>query len=226
MMISIIVFPGSNCDKDIQKAIKKISTVSCTMVWHRENKIPSSDLIIIPGGFSFGDYLRGGAIAANSPIIKEVKRQASKGVPILGICNGFQILTEAKLLPGTLMMNSTLKFICKPVEIFAENKSSIYTKSLPHKQTMYYPIAHKIGNYQTDKKTLETLMSENRIAFRYGSIDKKSLEKANPNGSKYNIAGVLDKTGKILGMMPHPERSYGSINKNNNFFESLINNIS
>ncbi len=212
MTASILVFPGSNCDADIADSINSISGIKPRLVWYSE-QIPShTDLIVLPGGFSFGDYLRSGAIAATSNIISQVKSFAVKGVPILGICNGFQILTEAKLLPGTLILNNNLKFMCKEINLKVSNNESIFTKELPN-EIISMPIAHKMGNYRVSENKLGELIEKNQIAFRYSSLNGVCDNKSNPNGSVYNIAGVLSENSKILGMMPHPERYTDIMNK-------------
>lgn len=223
MKISIIVFPGSNCNKDIENSVFHVTKKKPYMIWHRDNHIPKSDLIIIPGGFSYGDYLRSGAIAAKSQIIDEVIRQVKKGTYILGICNGFQILTEAKLLPGTLMMNNNLKFSCKLVNLCSYNYNSVFTKIYKNDEVFKLPIAHKMGNYQVNSEELKILKQENRIAFRYCNKKNEFNLDSNPNGSIFNIAGILGNNGRILGMMPHPERPYCNINNNNYFFKNLLN---
>jgi len=197
MKASVIVFPGSNCDRDVKVALEGCGA-NVTMVWHGEKELPNSDIVILPGGFSYGDYLRCGSIAAQSPIMKEIKAHAEKGGYVLGICNGFQILTETQMVPGTLMRNSGLKFICQDVQLTPANTDSAFTKGYGNKETITIPIAHHDGNYYVEDDELKSLQDNNQIAFRY--TDK------NPNGSVDNIAGVLNKKGNILGMMPHPER--------------------
>ena len=176
------------------------------MVWHGDSEIPASDLIVLPGGFSYGDYLRSGAMAAHSPVMREVIRRAKAGTPVLGICNGFQVLTEAGLLPGVLMRNSTLKFICKDVLLRVERNDSIYTRRYAKGEVVRFPIAHKDGSYFAEAATLERLEGEGRIAFRYCDEKGKITDEANPNGSRNNIAGIYNETGTVLGLMPHPER--------------------
>ena len=212
MTASILVFPGSNCDIDIFNSISSISGEKPNLVWYSEKIPKNTDLVVIPGGFSFGDYLRSGSIAATSKIISHVKSLAIKGIPILGICNGFQILTEAKLLPGTLILNNNLKFICKEIYLKISNNKSLFTKELPNK-IINMPIAHKMGNYRVSQNKLSELIDKNQIAFRYSSSKGACDSKSNPNGSVYNIAGVLSENNKILGMMPHPERFTNIIDK-------------
>jgi phosphoribosylformylglycinamidine synthase subunit PurQ / glutaminase len=206
MKASVIVFPGSNCDRDAAVALEAATGRLPAMVWHGDTVIPHSDLIVLPGGFSYGDYLRSGAMAAHSPVMREVTSRARAGTPVLGICNGFQVLTEAGLLPGLLMRNSTLKFICKDVHLRVERNDSIYTSQYEQGAVVRFPIAHKDGSYFADDETLARLEGEGRVAFRYCEEDGTVTEEANPNGSRNNIAGVYNETGTVLGLMPHPER--------------------
>ncbi len=201
MQASVIVFPGSNCDRDVATAFEKASGKKPAMVWHGDSTLPKSDIIVIPGGFSYGDYLRTGAMAAHSPIMGEVIAAAKKGVRVLGICNGFQVLTETQLLPGVLLRNQKLKFICKTVSLKVENNDSIFTKAYKKGDTLRIPVAHGDGNYFADDDTLKSLEANNQIAFRYND---------NPNGSLANIAGIFNKERTILGLMPHPERANDS----------------
>ncbi len=206
MKAAVIVFPGSNCDRDIKVAIEQSTGKPCAMIWHRETELPELDLIVVPGGFSYGDYLRSGAMAAHSPIMREVKARADQGVNVMGICNGFQVLTETQLLPGILMRNANLKFICRDVDLRVETTSSVFTRSYGQGQVVRIPIAHNDGNFFTDADTLKALQDEDRIAFRYCDSSGAVTEAANPNGSLDNIAGVLNARRNVLGMMPHPER--------------------
>jgi phosphoribosylformylglycinamidine synthase I len=206
MKASVIVFPGSNCDRDAAVALEAAIGRPPAMVWHGDSVLPASDLIVLPGGFSYGDYLRSGAMAAYSPVMREVASRARAGTPVLGICNGFQVLTEAGLLPGVLMRNSTLKFICKDVHLRVERNDSIYTHQYEQGAVVRFPIAHKDGSYFADDDTLEQLEGEGRIAFRYCEEDGAITDGANPNGSRNNIAGIYNETGTVLGLMPHPER--------------------
>jgi phosphoribosylformylglycinamidine synthase I len=203
---SVIVFPGSNCDRDAAVALEAATGRRPAMVWHGDSVLPASDFIVLPGGFSYGDYLRSGAMAAHSPIMREVVQRARGGTPVLGICNGFQVLTEAGLLPGVLMRNSTLKFICRDVHLRVERNDSIYTRQYEQGAVVRFPIAHKDGSYFADDETLARLEGEGRIAFRYCNEDGIVTDEANPNGSRDNIAGVYNETGTVLGLMPHPER--------------------
>jgi phosphoribosylformylglycinamidine synthase len=203
---AVIVFPGSNCDRDMKVALAQSMGEDPLMVWHKETALPDVDLIVVPGGFSFGDYLRCGAMAAKSPIMQSVVKQARGGTPTLGICNGFQVLTETGLLPGVLMQNAGLKFICKDVLLRVENTETVFTRQYTDGQIIRIPIAHNEGNYFTDPDTLKALKDQNRIAFRYCDDTGKTDASSNPNGSIDNIAGVLNEKGNVLGMMPHPER--------------------
>ena len=206
MRIAVIVFPGSNCDHDIYVAYKKVLNQPTDFVWHKETNLNGYDLIVLPGGFSYGDYLRCGAIARFSPVMKEVLDLAKKGVKVLGICNGFQILTESGLLPGALIRNDQRKFSCKNVYLRVENRQTSFTHLCSENSVLQIPIAHSEGNYFCDAETLSSLQAYNQIVFRYCERDGKITPAANPNGSLDNIAGIVNKTGNILGMMPHPER--------------------
>ncbi|MEN3951122.1 phosphoribosylformylglycinamidine synthase subunit PurQ [Iodidimonas sp. SYSU 1G8] len=198
MKPAVIVFPASNCDRDAAVAIEKICGVKPHMVWHGDSALPDVDLIVIPGGFSFGDYLRCGAMAARSPIMREVVARANQGTPVLGICNGFQVLTEAGLLPGVLMRNAHLKFVCRDVQLRVESDQSVFTRTYSAGETITIPVAHHEGNYFADEATLDDLEQNGQIAFRYVN--------GNPNGAQRDIAGIFNKERNVLGMMPHPER--------------------
>jgi phosphoribosylformylglycinamidine synthase subunit PurQ / glutaminase len=206
MKASVIVFPGSNCDRDAAVALQAAMGKAPAMVWHGDSELPNSDLILLPGGFSYGDYLRSGAMAAHSPVMREVVRRAKAGTPVLGICNGFQVLTESGLLPGVLMRNATLRFICKDVLLTVERNDTLFTKAYEAGEVVRFPVAHKDGSYFADEDTLDRLEGENRVAFRYCEADGAVTDAANPNGSRRNIAGIYNETGTVLGMMPHPER--------------------
>ncbi|HJO74659.1 MAG TPA: phosphoribosylformylglycinamidine synthase subunit PurQ [Rhodospirillales bacterium] len=231
MKAAVIVFPGSNCDRDVQIALRQSSGSEPLMVWHGEAALPDVDLIVVPGGFSYGDYLRSGAMAAQSPVMKDVVAKADKGVPVLGICNGFQVLTECGLLPGVLMRNANLKFVCKDIHLRTEAADTPFTQGYVEGQVIRVPIAHHDGNYFADVDTLKRLNDEDRVAFRYvnadGTRDQEAgtglggagvspedprartgtqQEAANPNGSLDDIAGILNDTRTVLGLMPHPER--------------------
>ena len=207
MKSAVIVFPASNCDRDAQVALRDISGTEPVMVWHRDTEMPDVDLIVVPGGFSYGDYLRPGAMAARSPIIKSVVARANAGVPVLGICNGFQVLTETGLLPGALMRNAGLKFVCRDVWLKVEDAvETPFTAGYNPGQVVRIPIAHHDGNYFADDDTLDRLEDEGRVAFRYCEADGSLSDTANPNGSRRHIAGIVNEAGNVLGMMPHPER--------------------
>jgi phosphoribosylformylglycinamidine synthase len=205
MQAAIVVFPGSNREQDVFDALRRASGKAPLKVWHRDSALPDADLIVIPGGFSYGDYLRCGAMAAHSPIMREVKERAARGTPVLGICNGFQILTEAGLLPGVLLTNKTLKFHCKDVDLRVETRQSIYTSRYSAGQVVRFPVAHHDGNYFADTETLDRLEGEGRVAFRYCAPDGALTDAGNANGSARNIAGILNDAGNVLGLMPHPE---------------------
>ena len=206
MKSAVIVFPGSNCDRDIQTALSDVTGGEVIMHWHGDADLPDVDLIAVPGGFSYGDYLRCGAMAAKSPVMREVKKRADGGTPVVGICNGFQILTEIELLPGVLMRNADLKFVCKDVHLSVETAASVFTGGYTKGQVIRIPVAHHDGNYFADSDTLKALNDQDRIAFRYVSADGKRGNGANPNGSLDDIAGILNEKRNVLGMMPHPER--------------------
>ena len=225
MNSSVIVFPGSNCDRDIAVALEKMQFKN-KMVWHKDTTLPKSDLIVIPGGFSYGDYLRSGAIAGKSLIVSEIIKAANSGCLILGICNGFQILTETGLLKGTLLRNKNLKFINKDVNIKVINNKTNFTSKYNLNQILKINIAHNEGNYFTKETHLEELNNENLIAFKY--CDEKGVvnDRSNPNGALENIAGIFNAKKNILGMMPHPERMIDEMISNTdgvNLFSSLIN---
>ena len=196
---AVVTFPGSNCDRDMAVALELVSGVAPYRVWHGDSELPEGlDFIGLPGGFSYGDYLRSGAMAARSPIMRAVVRAAERGVPVLGVCNGFQVLTEAGLLPGALMRNAVQTFICREVSLKVETSQSLFTSAYEAGQTIRVPVAHHDGNYFADEGTLDRLEGEGRVAFRYAQTC---------NGSRRDIAGVLNEAGNVLGMMPHPERA-------------------
>ena len=199
MKSAVIVFPGSNCDRDMVVALEAVTGQRPAMIWHRETELPSGlDLIAVPGGFSYGEYLRSGAMAARSPVMGAVKAAAEAGVSVLGVCNGFQILTEAGLLPGALMRNAGIRFVCRDVAVKVENRASAFTSHYGAGEEVLIPVAHHDGNYQADPETLDRLEGEGRVAFRYSG---------ECNGSARDIAGIVSENGKVLGMMPHPERA-------------------
>ena len=201
----VVVFPGSNCDHDAYYSLKKVLGYDAEFLWHKEKDLKGSDVVILPGGFSYGDYLRTGAIARFSPIMDSVYKFAENGGVVIGICNGFQILLEIGLLPGVMIKNESLKFVCKDVYLNIENRENIFTKSI-EQNTLKIPIAHGDGNYFTDETTLKELESNNQILFRYVSSDGKVNSESNPNGSYMNIAGIMNKKKNVMGLMPHPER--------------------
>jgi len=206
MRASVIVFPGSNCDRDVAVSLEAAMGKKPDMVWHGNSDVPDSDLIVLPGGFSYGDYLRSGAMAAHSPIMRDVVEKARKGTPVLGICNGFQVLIEAGLLPGALMRNASLKFICRDVLLRVERNDTAFTQHYESNQVIRIPVAHHDGNYFADEDTLDRLESENRVAFRYCDKNGATTPESNPNGSLRNIAGIYNESSSVLGLMPHPER--------------------
>ncbi|KJR40718.1 phosphoribosylformylglycinamidine synthase I [Candidatus Magnetoovum chiemensis] len=228
-MVGIIVFPGSNCDYDCYYAIEDVLDSNAKFIWHKEDKIDKDiKLIILPGGFSYGDYLRAGAIARFSPILGALKDFADNGGFVLGICNGFQILLEAGLLQGAMLRNKNLKFICKDVYLKVENINTRFSSFYKDKGIVKIPIAHAEGNYYTDSQTLEQLISENRVIFRYCAENGEITEQANPNGSMDNIAGIINAQGNVLGMMPHPERCAQDIFTNKDgqlLFKSIVNSL-
>lgn len=207
MKFAVLRFPGSNCDQDCLRTLRDSFGVTTTAVWHKETSVAEYDVIVIPGGFSFGDYLRCGAIARYSPVMTAVRKAAQKGVPILGVCNGFQILCEAGLLPGALVRNRGLHFICRHVHLRLENNATPFTNLGSVGQILRIPIAHGEGCYFADEKTLDALEQDGRVAFRYCDADGAITAEANPNGSVRNIAGILNTQGNVLGLMPHPERA-------------------
>jgi phosphoribosylformylglycinamidine synthase len=220
MKTAVIVFPGSNCDRDLAVALEQVTGRKPAMVWHQESELPDgTEFVGIPGGFSYGDYLRSGAMAARSPVMRAVKDAAGRGVPVIGICNGFQVLTEAGMLPGALMRNAGLSFICRPVPLRVENSQSLFTSGYDSGEEIVFPVAHHDGNYQADEATLDRLEGEGRVAFRY-------LDAC--NGSARNIAGILNTAGNVLGLMPHPERviepAHGGMD-GRRLFEGLLETV-
>lgn len=197
MKTAVIVFPGSNCDRDMAVALRDATGREPAMVWHRDTELPDVDLVAVPGGFSYGDYLRCGAIAARAPVMDAVRDFAAKGGLVLGVCNGFQILTEAGLLPGALMRNANLSFICRDVDLVVENAQTMFSSRYDQGSTVRIPVAHHDGNYFADEATLDRLEGEGRVVFRYAQAC---------NGSRRDIAGIVNDAGNVLGMMPHPER--------------------
>jgi phosphoribosylformylglycinamidine synthase subunit PurQ / glutaminase len=205
MKSAIVVFPGSNRERDISMALERSTGRIPAIVWHRDTELPDTDLIVIPGGFAYGDYLRCGAMAAHSPIMTEIKRRAARGTPVLGVCNGFQVLTEAGMLPGVLLSNETLKFHCKDVHLRVETSQTLFTSGYEQGQVIRVPVAHHDGNYFADPATLDRLEDKGLVAFRYCSPAGELAEEDNHNGSARNIAGIFNDTKTVLGLMPHPE---------------------
>lgn len=229
MKAAVVVFPGSNCDRDVQVALRQATGTEPAMVWHKETDFEAVDLIVLPGGFSYGDYLRCGAIASQSPVMREVVSRAERGVPVMGICNGFQILVESGLLPGALLRNANLKYVCRDVHLTVETSQSLFTNKYEAGQTIRIPIAHHDGSYYADPETLDELRASGQIAFRYCRADGEIADDANPNGSIENIAGIYNKTKTVLGLMPHPERlsdpELGGVD-GRGIFDSLVESLS
>ncbi len=206
MKVAVVTFPGSNCDYDLYKAAQQVGA-EATFVWHRERGLDGFDAVLLPGGFSYGDYLRAGAIARMSPVMDDVIAYATRGGPVLGICNGFQILCEAGLLPGALMKNASLRFEGKDVLLRVERADTMFTTAYDDGDLLRVPIAHGEGNYEADEETLERIEGDGRVVFRYVDASGRPTDAANPNGSWHNIAGIMNEDGNVLGMMPHPERA-------------------
>jgi len=228
MRSSVIVFPGSNCDRDVKVALETITGHPVDMVWHQETELPATDLIVLPGGFSYGDYLRCGAMAAHSPVMRAIVVKARAGTPVLGICNGFQMLCETGLLPGVLMRNRSLNYICRDTWLRVERPTTLFTSTYAKGDVVSVPIAHHDGNYFTDIETLDQLEADDRVVFRYVDKQGQATDISNPNGSQRNIAGICDPTGRILGMMPHPERLIEPIlggTDGRPLFESITQNL-
>jgi phosphoribosylformylglycinamidine synthase subunit PurQ / glutaminase len=207
MKFGVIIFPGSNCDHDAYWAIQHVAQQPAVFLWHESQDLENCDAIIVPGGFAYGDYLRTGAIAKFSPVMESVRRFADGGGLVLGICNGFQILCESGLLPGALLRNVGLKYVCEPVQVRVENAATPFTNSCAQGEVLTIPIGHMEGNYFCDEVTLDRLRRENRVVLRYSTPSGEILPEANPNGSLDNIAGICSEGGNVVGMMPHPERS-------------------
>jgi phosphoribosylformylglycinamidine synthase I len=222
MKSAVIVFPASNCDRDAAVALEQITGKKPTMVWHADTDLPAVDLVVLPGGFAYGDYLRCGAMAAQSAVMRDIKSKAEKGLTVLGICNGFQVLTESGMLPGVLMRNAELKFTCRPVMLEVRESQSSFTRKYENGQRVSFPVAYGVGNYFADEETLDRLEGEGRIVFRYAEGD-------NPNGSVRNIAGILNEKRNVLGLMPHPERVCDPLlggTDGRALFESLLESLS
>lgn len=228
MKIGVVVFPGSNGDHDAYHVVGKVVGKPVEFIWHEVDRLTGLDAVILPGGFSYGDYLRTGAIARFSPVMKAVRQFAVEGGLVLGICNGFQILCEAGLLPGALMRNRGLRFICKHVYMRTENVNTPFTLSLRPGQVLKIPIAHMEGNYFADESTLDSLEAHPQVVFRYSTADGRINDEANPNGAARNIAGICNDAGNVLGMMPHPERASESVLGSEDgrlIFESMVSNL-
>lgn len=226
MKSAIIVFPGSNRDRDMVMALRQASGNDPAMIWHKETDLPDVDLIVVPGGFSYGDYLRAGAMGALSPAMRTVKERADKGVPVLGVCNGFQILTETGLLPGALMRNAGLKFVCKTVHLKVETSQTLFTSGYSDGQVITVPVAHNDGNYFADADTLDRLEDRGQVAFRYVAADGTAGD--NPNGSQRDIAGIYNDTKTVLGLMPHPENAIESLHGGTDgrgLFDGLVRSL-
>lgn len=229
MKSAIVVFPGSNREGDARAALKQATGKDPVMVWHRDTALPKVDLVLVPGGFSYGDYLRCGAIAANSPVLREVKARAEQGMAVIGICNGFQIVTEAGLLPGVLLRNANLKFVCRNVGLRVETSGSRFTAGYRKGQVLSVPVAHHDGNYFADPRTLDELEAEDRIAFRYCGPEGRLDSIYNPNGSIRHIAGILNKKRNVLGLMPHPENAIEPMHGSTDgkaLFKSMVEAVS
>jgi phosphoribosylformylglycinamidine synthase len=228
MKIGVVVFPGSNCDHDCQYVFQDVLGQSVEMIWHKETLLAGFDAIVLPGGFSYGDYLRTGAIARFSPVMGAVKAFANKGGMVIGICNGFQILLEAGLLPGVMLRNTSLNFICKDVYVKVENAATRFTNCCESGQVLKIPIAHADGNYYTDPVTLGGIKANAQVIFRYCTPEGKVTPEGNPNGSLDGIAGIMNADGNVLGMMPHPERSAESVLGNEDgrlIFQSMLSSF-
>lgn len=228
MKVAVITFPGSNCDHDLYKAAQQVGA-DASFVWHRERGLDGYDVVLLPGGFSYGDYLRPGAIARMSPIMDDVVSFAKAGGPVLGICNGFQVLCEAGLLPGALVRNAALKFRSHDVRLRVERVDTLFTRDYEQGQVIRVPIAHGDGNYEADEETLKALEADGRVVFRYVDRHGEAVEGANPNGSWHNIAGIVNESGNVLGMMPHPERAMEELLGSTDgvgVFTSMMNSLS
>jgi phosphoribosylformylglycinamidine synthase subunit PurQ / glutaminase len=224
----IVVFPGSNCDHDAQYVASHIMGQDARFIWHKESSLGDVDVVVLPGGFAYGDYLRCGAIARFSPIMKDVVTFAKNGGMVLGICNGFQILTEVGLLPGVLLRNNSLRFVCKYVNIKVENNSTRFTSACRNGEVLEIPVAHGDGNYFAEDQTLQRLIDNNQIVFKYCDREGGVTEASNPNGAELNIAGIVNESGNVLGMMPHPERAADAVlhhTDGRKIFDSIIQNF-
>jgi len=228
MKASVIIFPGTNREQDVADVLESVSGRAPQLVWHSETEVPPSDLIVLPGGFSYGDYLRCGAMAARSPIMRDVIAKAKQGTPVLGICNGFQILCESGLLPGVLMRNASLRFVCKDVWLRVEQPDTVFTRRFKKGEVMRAIAAHAEGNYFTDPETLARLEGEGHVVFRYADKNGNVTPEANPNGALNNIAGICDERRRVLGLMPHPENTADPMlgaTEGRKLFESLVESL-
>jgi phosphoribosylformylglycinamidine synthase subunit PurQ / glutaminase len=228
LKFGIVVFPGSNCDHDTQYVAETILGQDARLIWHKDASLGDVDVVVLPGGFSYGDYLRSGALARFSPIMKDVVRFANGGGAVFGICNGFQILVEAGLLPGVLLRNASLKFVCKHIHLKLENADTLYTSRITKGDVLEMPIAHGDGNYFTDEDTLKRLEDNNQVVFRYCDKSGNVTAEANPNGSISNIAGIINERGNVMGMMPHPERAADPVlhhTDGRKIFDSIVESL-
>ncbi len=228
MKASVIIFPGTNRERDVADVLETVSGRKTQMVWHGDSEVPPSDLIVLPGGFSYGDYLRCGAMAAHSPIMRDVISKAKAGTPVLGICNGFQILCEAGLLPGVLMHNASLRFVCREIWLKVEQTDTIFTSRFARGELMRAIAAHAEGNYFADPATLDRLEGEGRVIFRYADRHGNATPEASPNGAQRNIAGICDERRRVLGLMPHPENTVDPLlgpTDGLKLFESIVENL-
>ena len=228
MKFGIVTFPGSNCDYDTYQAAVETLGEEAVYLWHKDHDLQGSDIVVLPGGFSYGDYLRPGAIARFSPIMREVAQHAERGGPVLAICNGFQIACEAGLLPGALLRNASLKFVCAPIHLRVETTETIFTSQFEREQRIVLPIAHGDGRYSADEETLDRLEGEGRVVFRYAPSALEAAEAYNPNGSMRDIAGIVNGAGNVLGMMPHPERAVEAahgLTDGRRLFEGLLETV-
>jgi phosphoribosylformylglycinamidine synthase I len=224
----VVVFPGSNCDRDVHYVLSEIFQQDTRYIWHKDSSLGDTDVVILPGGFAYGDYLRCGAIARFSPVMREVVRFAEKGGVVVGICNGFQILLEAGLLPGAMLRNKSLNFVCKYIHLRVEDATTRFTSACKQGEVLEIPVAHGEGNYIVDEETLKRLEGENQILFRYCDRQGAITEEANPNGSMANIAGLINERGNVVGLMPHPERCSDKVLGHidgRKFFQSIIDSF-
>lgn len=225
MKFGVVIFPGSNCDHDAYHAVKHVVGVDAEFIWHKETSLDGIDVVLLPGGFSYGDYLRSGAIARFSPVMNAVTSFAEQGGPVIGICNGFQTLCECGLLPGALLRNASIRFVCKPVGIRVERADTMFTNACSVGDVLSIPIAHGEGNYHADAATLDRLEANGQVLFRYCDANGQPTSEANPNGSSRNIAGIINERGNVMGMMPHPERHVETLLGTNDglaIFQSIV----